>query len=64
MDRAKCPQCGYLVGLGIASEPGTCPNCHLPLMYTSEFRALTAEALKAECERQAALMRERAATRI
>jgi hypothetical protein len=43
MDHAKCPSCGYLVGLGVWSEPGTCPRCELPLMLTAEFRALTPE---------------------
>lgn len=49
MDRAKCPNCGYLVGLGTASEPGVCPSCDLPLMLTCEFRALSRE----ECLEQA-----------
>ncbi len=64
MDRVACPQCGYRVGLGIASEPGTCPRCELPLMYTCEFRALTREDLLAAAERQAELDRERLSLRI
>ena len=43
MDRAKCPSCGYVVGLGVWSEPGSCPRCELPLMLTCEFRALSRE---------------------
>ena len=43
MHQAKCPGCGYLVGLGVWSEPGTCPRCELPLMLTAEFRAVTPE---------------------
>lgn len=44
MDRAQCPQCGYAIGLGTASELGRCPSCDLPLMLTSEFRALGPDA--------------------
>ena len=54
-----CPTCGYEVGLGVASEPGRCPDCDQPLMLTVEMRALTPEQIKAEIERQAALRRER-----
>jgi hypothetical protein len=53
MDRAQCPDCGYRVGLGIASEPGTCPACGVPLMLTGEFRAYSPEELRAEAERRA-----------
>jgi hypothetical protein len=53
MDRAQCPDCGYRVGLGIATEPGICPQCGVALMLTSEFRALTPEQLRAEAERRA-----------
>ena len=59
MDRVTCPQCGYTVGLGTACDPGHCPNCELPLMHTSEFRALTAEDLEAEVQRQLQLERAR-----
>jgi hypothetical protein len=54
-----CPTCGYEVGLGVASEPGRCPDCEEPLMLTVEMRALTPEQIRAEVERQAALRRER-----
>jgi hypothetical protein len=54
MDRVQCPQCGYRVGLGITSEPGTCPSCGLALMYTCEFRALSEEDLLSESRRRAA----------
>jgi hypothetical protein len=59
MDRVTCPDCGYTVGLGMAAEPGHCPNCDLPLMLTCEFRALSRDDLRAEIERQAAAERER-----
>ena len=59
MDRVICPQCGYTVGLGMAADPGHCPVCDLPLMHTTEFRALTAEDLQAEAERQRKLEDER-----
>jgi hypothetical protein len=59
MDRVTCPQCGYTVGLGMASEPGNCPDCDVPLMLTCEFRALTPEDLEAEVERQRRLAQER-----
>lgn len=57
MDQAKCPTCGYLVGLGIWSEPGSCPSCGTALMLTCEFRALSADELAAEARRRS---RERA----
>ena len=38
-----CPTCGYEVGLGVASEPGRCPDCDEPLMLTVEMRALSPE---------------------
>jgi hypothetical protein len=53
MDRVECPQCGYRVGLGITSEPGTCPNCGLAMMFTCEFRALSEEDLLDEARRRA-----------
>jgi hypothetical protein len=59
MDRVICPQCGYIVGLGMACEPGLCPHCERPLVHTTEFRALTREDLEAEVERQLRLERER-----
>jgi hypothetical protein len=51
----QCPQCDYRVGVGIASEPGECPSCGLPLMFTCEFRALTPEELRDESDRRAAI---------
>ncbi len=59
MDRVICPQCGYRVGLGMASDPGSCPNCELPLMLTCELRALSADDLAAEVERQRVLAEQR-----
>ena len=59
MDRAACPQCEYRVGLGMASDPGTCPNCDLPLMLTDELRAYNGDELKAEVERQRVLAEQR-----
>ena len=59
MDRVICPQCGYRVGLGMASDPGSCPNCKLPLMLTCELRALSADDLAAEVERQRVLAEQR-----
>jgi len=59
MDRVTCPQCGYTVGLGMACDPGRCPDCDLPLMLTCEFRALTPDDLKAEVERQLEAERDR-----
>ena len=46
MPNVRCPECGYEVGLGVASEPGDCPSCERPLMLTCEMRALTAEELR------------------
>jgi hypothetical protein len=43
----------------MAADPGHCPVCDVPLMHTSEFRALTPEDLRAEAERQARLEEER-----
>ena len=59
MDRVTCPQCGYRVGLGMAAEIGTCPNCEVPLMLTCEMRALSREDLEVEAERQRRLEDER-----
>jgi hypothetical protein len=59
MDRVTCPQCGYTVGLGMAADPGHCPDCDQPMMLTCEFRALTPDDLKAEAERQLKLEQER-----
>jgi hypothetical protein len=59
MDRVTCPQCGYTVGLGMAADPGRCPQCELPLMHTTEFRALSASDLEAEMQRQLLLEEER-----
>ena len=59
MDRVTCPQCGYRVGLGIASDPGTCPSCDQPLMLTGELRAYSGDDLKAEVERQRVLAEQR-----
>jgi len=52
MFQVLCPQCGYRVGVGTFSDPGTCPSCDLPLMLTSEFRALSSDELIAESERR------------
>ncbi len=52
MDRARCPTCGYQVGLGICSEPGSCPSCGTALMLTCEFRALDPDELAAEARRR------------
>jgi hypothetical protein len=43
----------------MACDPGECPNCELPLMHTTEFRALSEADLKAEIERQRLMARER-----
>jgi transcription initiation factor IIE alpha subunit len=59
MDRVVCPQCGYRVGLGMAAEMGTCPNCEVPLVLTCEMRALTKADLRREVERQRRLADER-----
>jgi hypothetical protein len=59
MDRVICPQCGYRVGLGMASDPGSCPRCELPLMLTCELRALSKDDLEAEVERQRVLAEQR-----
>jgi transcription initiation factor IIE alpha subunit len=59
MDHVICSQCGYKVGLGMACEPGHCPECDQPLLHTSEFRALTTDDLKREVERQRKLEAER-----
>lgn len=59
MDRVTCSQCGYTVGLGMAADPGQCPNCQLPLMHTCEFRALSDADLEAEMRRQLLLKEER-----
>ena len=52
MSHVTCPECGYMVGLGVVSEPGRCPRCDVPLMLTIEMRALTpdqvAEAVRRE----------------
>lgn len=63
MHRAQCPRCGELVGLGIASEPGVCSSCGVPLLLTGEMRAVTAEQLRAEAARREAAAEERAADR-
>lgn len=49
---AECPECGYRVGLGSFSEPGSCPQCELPLMLTAEHRALSKEELIDEARRR------------
>jgi hypothetical protein len=43
----------------MAADPGKCPNCDLPLMHTTEFRALTPSDLEAEMRRQLLLEEER-----
>ena len=52
MANVTCPDCGYAVGLGVASEPGRCPSCDEPLMLTCEMRALGPEQARAEAERR------------
>jgi hypothetical protein len=59
MDHVICSRCGYSVGLGMACDPGHCPECDLPLVHTSEFRALTPDDLRREVERQLRLEDER-----
>ncbi len=56
-----CSTCDYKLGLGlgVASEPGRCPDCNEPLMLTVEMRALSPEQIRTEIERQAARRRER-----
>lgn len=43
----------------MAADPGSCPNCELPLMLTCEFRALSKDDLRAEMERQLRLEEQR-----
>ena len=43
----------------MASEPGSCPRCGVPLMLTCEFRALSEEELKDEMERQMRMEEQR-----
>ena len=52
MFQVVCPECGYRVGVGTFSDPGSCPSCDLPLMLTAEFRALPHEDLVAEAKRR------------
>ena len=52
MPSVTCPECGYLVGLGVASEPGRCPSCDVPLMLTCEMRALTPEQVRDDLARR------------
>ena len=52
MFEVVCPECGYRVGVGTFSDPGSCPSCDLPLMLTAEFRALPREDLIAEAKRR------------
>ena len=52
MFEVVCPECGYRVGVGTFSDPGSCPSCDLPLMLTAEFRALAREDLVAEAKRR------------
>lgn len=40
--RVNCPECGYSVGLGVASEPGRCPSCDVALMLAVEMRSIDA----------------------
>jgi hypothetical protein len=46
----------------MASEPGRCPRCDVPLMLTCEFRALSEDELKAEMERQMRMEEQRRKT--
>lgn len=43
----------------MASDPGSCPRCELPLMLTVELRALSKDDLEAEVERQRVLAEQR-----
>jgi hypothetical protein len=43
----------------MASDPGNCPRCELPLMLTCEMRAFSKDDLEAEMERQQALAEQR-----
>ncbi|MBA2630710.1 MAG: hypothetical protein H0U84_06780 [Thermoleophilaceae bacterium] len=43
----------------MASEPGSCPRCELPLMLTCELRTLSQADLDAEVERQRRLEQQR-----
>ena len=52
MFEVVCPECGYRVGVGTFSDPGSCPSCDLPLLLTAEFRALPREDLVAEAKRR------------
>jgi hypothetical protein len=52
MYEVVCPQCGYRIGVGTFSDPGSCPACDLPLMLTAEFRALSSDELVAEAQRR------------
>jgi len=54
MYQVVCPQCGYVVGIGTWSDPGTCPSCEVPLMLTAEMRALTPDDMPARRERRTA----------
>jgi hypothetical protein len=53
MYQVVCPQCGYVVGIGTWSDPGTCPSCEVPLMLTAEMRALTPDDARNRRERRA-----------
>jgi hypothetical protein len=52
MYQVVCPQCGYVVGIGTWSDPGTCPSCEVPLMLTAE-RAVTPDDTRNRRERRA-----------
>jgi len=54
MYQVVCPQCGYVVGIGTWSDPGTCPSCEVPLMLTAEMRALPPDDGPGRRERRAA----------
>ena len=43
----------------MASDPGNCPRCDVPLMLTGELRAFSGDDLAAEVERQRALAEQR-----
>ena len=47
------------MGLGTASDPGSCPRCELPLMLTGELLAHSGDELEAEVERQRVLAEQR-----
>jgi hypothetical protein len=52
MYHVVCPECGYLVGIGTWSDPGTCPSCDVPLVLTAEMRAISPDDMSTRHERR------------